>query len=85
MERIRRIGPTAVPLPGVPLIEICGQVRVLVENHQGVIGYGCHEILVKVRSGCVRIDGENLTMTKMSKEKLVITGKIHAVQLQGRG
>lgn len=78
-------GLYAEPLPGIPLVEICDQRRVLIENHQGIVGYGCNEILIKVRYGQICICGENLKLAKMSKEKLVITGKISAVNLQGRG
>lgn len=74
-----------VPLPGVPLIEIWDRKRVLIENHQGIVGYGCREILVKVSYGRICICGEDLKLTKMGREKLVVTGKISAVNLQGRG
>lgn len=74
----------AESLPGVPLIEIYGQRRVLIENHQGIVGYGCNEILVKVRYGRICVCGECLKLVKMGKEKLVITGRIFAVNLQGR-
>lgn len=70
------------PILGTPLVEICGQRRVLIENHQGVVGYGCNEICIKVRFGCIRVDGANLKLVKMSKDKLVITGTIDRIDLQ---
>lgn len=70
-------------LPGVPIIEICDQERVLIENHRGIIGYGCNEVRVKVRYGCVCVCGHQLKLMRMSKTKLVITGKICGVTLQG--
>lgn len=70
-------------LPGVPIIEICNKERVLIENHRGIIGYGCNEIRVKVRYGCVCVCGNQLKLLRMSKTKLVITGKICGVTLQG--
>ena len=73
------------PLPGLPLIEICGQNRMLIENHRGIAGYGSCEIQVKVRFGRIVVCGEKLKVTNMSKEKLVITGKICTVNLRGRG
>lgn len=85
MEDAKCSRTSAGVLFGVPLIEICGRMRVLVENHQGVIGYGCDEILVKVRDGCICIRGEKLTMNVMSKIKLVITGDIKGVELRRRG
>lgn len=72
-------------IPGVPIIEICGQHRLLIENHLGVIGYGCNEIRVKARYGNICVCGQNLKLTRMSKVKLVITGRICGVDLQGRG
>lgn len=72
-------------MPGVPIVEICDQTRVLIENHNGIIGYRSDEIRIKVRFGCICICGEALKLTRMSKCKLVVTGKINAVQLKGRG
>ena len=72
------------PMPCVPLVEIYDRRRVLIENHQGIIGYGADEILIKVRYGHICVCGENLKLAKMSREKLVVTGKISAVNLQGR-
>lgn len=71
-------------LPGVPIIEICDRERVLIENHRGIIGYGCDMIQIKVRYGCICIHGNRLKMSRMSKTKLVITGVIDGVTLQGR-
>lgn len=73
------------PLPGVPLIEIYDQRRVLIENHRGIVGYGTKEILIKARFGLICICGDDLKLVKMSREKLVITGKICGVTLRGRG
>ena len=36
-------------VPGIPLVEIYGQQRVLVENHRGIVGYEDQEILVRVQ------------------------------------
>ncbi len=71
------------PLPGLPLIELAGQCRVLIENHQGVTQYGTEEIRVKVKFGYVVICGEFLKLARMSKEQLVITGSICGISLHG--
>jgi len=72
------------PLPGVSLIEICGQNRILIENHRGIIAYEVRQIQIKVSFGCIVVCGQNLKLRNMSKEKLVITGKICCINLQGR-
>lgn len=74
-----------MPLPGMPLIEICGKRRILIENHFGVVCYGCHEVQIKVRFGIVRVCGVELNLNKMSKDQLVITGRIDTVDLLGDG
>ena len=72
------------PIPGMPLVEVVGQTRVLIENHNGVIQYGCNEICVKVSYGHIRICGVGLELCKMTKDQLVIMGTIEGVQLCGR-
>ena len=68
----------------MPLIEIVGQNRVLIENHNGVLGYSLEEIQVKVNFGRVQIIGKNLRIMQLCKDQLVITGSVEAVQLYGR-
>jgi sporulation protein YqfC len=69
-------------LPGQPLVEIVGECRVLIENHHGVTVYGCNEICVKVRYGQLCICGAGLELSRMTKQQLVITGRIDGVSLQ---
>lgn len=68
----------------LPIIEIAGNQRVLIENHLSVYGYSSDKICVKVKFGCVCICGSELMIAKMSNEQLVILGDIQAVQLSGR-
>ena len=69
---------------GQPIVEIAGECRVLIENHRGVAAYGSEKILVNVKFGCVCVCGCDLEMMRMTKEQLVICGKIHSVQLHRR-
>ncbi len=73
------------PVPGLPLAEIAGSGRVLIENHKGIVQYSCNEILTKVCFGYLRICGKDLNVLQMTKEQLVIGGCIDAVQLIRRG
>ena len=68
-------------LPGIPLVEIAGEGRVLIENHHGVIAYGCKEICVKVHYGHICICGMGLALARMTKHQLVVTGRIDSVSL----
>ena len=69
------------PLPGLPLVELAGDRRVLIENHHGVTEYGAREIRVKVSYGQLCIAGSGLELAKMTKEQLVITGCVDSVTL----
>ncbi|MBR7123145.1 MAG: YabP/YqfC family sporulation protein [Oscillospiraceae bacterium] len=71
-------------LPGLPLLELIGEYRVLIENHYGVSNYSCNEICVKVTYGAVRILGDKLEIARMTKQQLVITGVIDHISLQRR-
>lgn len=75
----------AEPLPGVPVVELAGEHRVLIERHGGVTEYSCERICVKVRYGTVAVSGCNLELTRMTREQLVISGRIDCVQLLRRG
>ena len=66
----------------LPLVEILGQHRVLIENHRGVAEYGTKVIRVLVKYGQVCVQGEELELIRMSRCQLIITGKVDGVQLR---
>ena len=70
--------------PGVPVIEIAKDCRVLIERHRGMTEYSRERICVKVRYGCVCVCGCGLELTRMSREQLIVSGKIDAVTIQRR-
>lgn len=71
-------------IPGVPLLEIAGECRVLIENHRGIMEYSPQQIIVRVKFGTYCIRGSGLQIAKMGKDQLVILGRIEAVQLDRR-
>ena len=72
-------------LPGVPIVELAGDRRVLIENHHGVIEYADQRICVKVKYGILCVCGCDMELAKMTKDQLVITGQIGSVTIQRRG
>lgn len=72
------------PLPGLPLVELAGDKRLLIEHHKGVTEYGREQICVRVAFGQIRICGLDMELCHMTRGKLVIFGKIHSVTLQRR-
>ncbi len=69
------------PYPGLPLVEIAGDSRVLIEQHCGVTEYSTEKIRVKVKFGQICVCGTNLVLTRMIKGQLIISGKIDSVHL----
>ena len=74
----------SAPAGGVPLIEITGNTRILIENHRGVISYSFDEICIKVCSGIIEIVGDKMQIQCMSKERIIISGSIDSVRMLRR-
>ena len=72
------------PLALLPIVELVGKNRLLIENHQGVLSYAMEEIKVKVSYGCVVVTGSEMQLLEMSRVKLAICGRIDALQFLGR-
>lgn len=85
MERLAEgLDLPSEPMPGLPLVEISGDRRVLIENHRGVTQYGTDQICVKVKFGHVAIRGCGLELARMTKEVLIICGRIDEVTILRR-
>ena len=72
------------PIPGQTVVELTGDSRVLIENHQGVKAYGREQIVVRVRWGFLSVCGCGLELKHMSQEQLVICGRIDGIHLKRR-
>lgn len=75
----------AQPMPGIPLVELAGDRRVLIENHFGVREYSRERIGVKVKFGLVVVCGRELELSRMTRQQLVIRGTVETVTLERRG
>ncbi len=69
------------PLPRVPLVELAGENRILVENHKGLAEYGCSEIQVKVSYGILCVCGRKLRIVNMTRQRVVIAGCIDNISI----
>lgn len=69
-------------LPGMPLVEISGDSRVMIENHNGIAAYSEDCICMKVSFGFVSVRGRRMQITKLKKNQIVIAGKIEQVELK---
>lgn len=64
------------------LVELCGNDRVLIEEHRGILGYGDEEIRVGASFGVAVIEGLDLRLCCMSRSQLVIRGRICCVRTE---
>ncbi len=72
--------------PVLPIVELAGSQRVLIENHYGVTAYCLTQVNVKMKYGQVQVCGGSLMLEHMSRAKLVITGRIDGITLiRGEG
>lgn len=72
-------------IPDNTILEIVADRRVLLENHLGVTQYSEEKVCVKVHFGNVIVLGCGMHLQHMTKERLVISGKIEGVTLHRRG
>ena len=72
-------------LPWVPVIELAGDRRVLIERHGGVTEYTNERICIRVAYGQVAVCGCGLELSRMTREQLVLASRTASVQLHRRG
>lgn len=68
-------------LPGVPIIEIYGNRRVLIEGRCAVTQYGATCVRLRNRIGVVSICGCGLSMAELSPNRMIVTGSIEGVSI----
>ena len=65
----------------LPKMTLIGNLRLNIENHQGLIGYQPKEIRVKVSAGFLRVQGEDLSLPAISNDEIMIDGEIHSLTI----
>ena len=65
----------------LPLVELAGCSRVLIENHAGVLAYSQEEIAVRMQYGCLRVAGQKMRLAEMHRDQLVISGQIDSISV----
>ena len=72
-------------MPLQPILELCADRRIWIENHKGVRHYTRQEIWVAVSYGLLQIEGQNLKVCRMEGRLLVITGRIEHIHIHREG
>ena len=66
---------------GLPRIELLGDRELRVEYHKGILAYGTEEIHISGGKLVIRVLGSELELRSMNASELLVTGRIHAVEL----
>ena len=69
-------------LPGMAVAELAGDQRVLIEGHRGITEYCRERVTVKVPYGWLSINGCGLELRQMSRQQLVVCGRIDGMELR---
>ena len=60
-----------------------GNTEFMIENYDGIIEYEVNRIRVSTASGKVAIIGEELTISELDNEELLVSGRIKSIELEG--
>lgn len=66
----------------LPLIYMIGDEELVVSNHKGIVGYIREMVRIKTAIGVVAVLGRDLVLREISKENIVIIGKIGGVEIR---
>lgn len=66
---------------GTAKLSVYGKNRVLIENHKGILHYSENIIEVNARGMTVKILGDELSISAMDKNDMLITGRILSLEL----
>lgn len=80
----RKLAEDMSNITSLPLVELAGTGRILIENHNGIAEYGDTAITIKMCYGCLAVQGQNLEILQITKHQLVITGTINALTILRR-
>lgn len=66
--------------PRLPHVEVVGDRRVLIENHQGILEYSDTVMRVALGGMELCISGEDMDLRVLTLHELTIAGKIRALE-----
>lgn len=69
-------------LPGESLAELAGDRQVLIEGHRGVTEYSRERVGVKMKYGQLCVCGCGLELRQMTRQQLVVSGRIDSIHLR---
>ena len=69
-------------IAGVPRVELTGCGEAVIEQHRGIAHFSPDEVCIRVRGGIVRVTGSSLSIRRMNRAQIALTGCVAAVALE---
>ena len=69
-------------LAGMPKLTLTGNRRLHIEGHKGIQAYDSSLIAINGGAMLLQVHGENLEISSMSAEELLITGNISKIEFE---
>lgn len=69
----------------LPHIEISGFSSCSLDCHRAILAYEPERIVIRVNTGAVTIEGVGLELRHMHRDRLSVTGEIHAMTFSEEG
>lgn len=63
-------------------VTVVGFERLLIENYRGILEYQDYFVRVNTHKGTININGFNLNLEEMTKDDLLVTGKIESIDFE---
>ncbi|MDI6893557.1 MAG: sporulation protein YqfC [Bacillota bacterium] len=63
-----------------PRLVLIGNLHLSVENHRGVVEFGSDRLVVGVGEGQVAVEGDDLTIVRIGREEMAVTGRIRCLR-----
>ena len=79
------VGLHSESILGMPVLELCGDDRILVENIRQVISFDENQIYVSVEFGFLCLEGECLLLDYLGENRILVKGKIATITVQRNG
>ena len=68
----------------VPKITITGFDEILIENFKGILEYENIFVKISTHIGNININGFNLTLSQMTEDDILVTGKIDNLEFENK-
>ncbi len=68
-----------------PRMTMVGNRDIMIENHKGIMEFGCERVRVNTGSGTVKITGSGLLIKEITSEDIIISGSIASIEFPNAG